>query len=173
MENESQDTNGYTSTGRHKFPKGNKYGKGNPLGRVTKLFRVQLVRGLKTEEAVPKLVNRLMEMALDGTRPVKVRKKIKGSLKFKRVIRHLPVNERVQLVAIQELLSRAVGKSTEFKVIDDNREGQEKKQAPVDFALQAQFLKRVNSPLEDWPPPVREWQKNQDAKALEAPKETV
>jgi hypothetical protein len=156
-------TNGDTLPPGHgpggRFAKGNRLGRGNPRARAVELYRTQIIRKLKIEGAIPKIVDVLLEVALEGTAPVRVRRTDKVTGKRRRVVRHLRVGDKSRMTALQELLSRAVGKATEFKVIEDNRP--DPSSSAPDLVVVVGALQQMGLPPEHWPVVAREYHARQ------------
>lgn len=135
MSEESPDTHLPAPSNRHKFPLGHKFGRGNPMGRAVNLLRVQIIRSLKAGKTIPRVMERLEQLAFDDLPSGK------------------DVDPKVQLAALKELLCRGVGKATEFKVIEDNRAVAS---PPASIEEWVERLSRLGIPHEAWPPIIRE-----------------
>jgi hypothetical protein len=174
MSDESLNTGLPVPSNRHKFPLGHKFGRGNPMGRATGLFRAQIVKELKSGRRIPRLIRRLVHLS-NGAVPVRLRVKKKeeatGAEATVQETVWVPVDPAVQLNAIKELLSRGVGKATEFKVIEDNRAASS---PPASIEEWVERLTRLGLPVESWPLVIREAhrRKKVEGRVIEEPKET-
>src|SRR5687767_621575 len=105
-----------------KFLPGHRFARGGAVPRSIQQFRTQIVGQLKLGRSIPRLIRRLEQLA-SGSVPMRVRTKKKdattGVETTERETVWVPVDPAVQVAAIKELLARAVGKSTEYKVTQD------------------------------------------------------
>lgn len=143
---------GFAPDGR--FAKGNKLGRGNPIVRASQMFRVQVVRELKAKRSIPRLIQRLQHLA-NGSVPIYQ----KGEDGKRRRV-WLDVDPAVQLNAIKELLNRALGKSTDYKVIEDASSATK---VGNDLARLVTALRALGTPKEMWPPAAVEYERKQVA----------
>ena len=152
-----------------KFLPGHRFARGGAVPRAIQQFRTQIVRQLKMGRSIPRLVKRLEQLA-SGAVPIRLRtKKVDQATKkvtWERETAWMPVDPAVQVAAIKELLSRAVGKSTEFKVVQDVTP-----QAPVVVSVEAAaaVCDRLGIPPEKQPLEVQEWRKRANSRVLEPP----
>ena len=122
---------------------------------------------MKIGRSIPRLVKRLKTIAFKGARPVLLREKDQETGKVTTRTVWMPVSDSVQLAAIQELMSRGLGKSTVFKVIEDVTP-----QAPVVMSVEtiAAALDRLGVPPDRQPPEVQEFRRRKvESRVLEPP----
>jgi hypothetical protein len=150
-----------------KFLRGNALGRGGAVPRAIQMFRAQVVRELRMGRSVPRLVRKLKTMAFAGSRPVRLRKKDPETGKVTRETVWMPVTDSTQLAAIMELLSRAIGKSTQFKVVQ-NQDATPRPTYSLDQMVVA--LETLGVPEERWPPMLREHRRRRvESKVTEPP----
>jgi hypothetical protein len=104
MSDESLNTGLLEPSGRHKFPAGNKFGRGNPMAKAVNRFRRDIIKNLRKGKSVPKIIRRMKQLAGipdEGDEPIR------------------DVEPAVQLAALKELLSRAVGKADQTVNVKD------------------------------------------------------
>jgi hypothetical protein len=158
--------------GPHRFGPGNKFGRGNPLARATQLFRSQIIKELKAGKRIPRLMRRLFHLA-SGAVPVRMRvnetDKESGKITVRQQTIWMPVEPATQLNAIKELLSRGVGKATEFKVIED---ASARPPVVVSVEAVAAVLDRLGVPPDRQPPEVQEYRRRKaESRVLEPPQQ--